>query len=265
MRWGYSKMQDANNLPLRKEGMGGFFDEINEESPYKVRLEVFEGPLDLLLHLIKENQIDIYDIPIALITQQYLEYLDLMEELNIEIAGEFLVMAATLIHIKSKMLLPPPVEEAEEERGEDPRAELVQRLIEYKRFKEAAKGLEEREGLWRDVFSREFQPSFGEEPLLSDISLFDLLSALKKVLDKAPERSFIEITREEMTIKDKISLFLDMLRDKECITFDEIFSGDATKAEIIVTFLALLEVIRLRVVRVFQAEEFGVIRISRPT
>jgi segregation and condensation protein A len=243
-------------------------NEINEESPYKVKLEVFEGPLDLLLHLIKENEIDIYDIPIALITQQYLEYLDLMKELNIELAGEFLVMAATLIHIKSKMLLPPSEDETEvEEEIEDPRAELVQRLLEYKRFKEAAEELALRETEWRDVFPRQpVKPESligEEEPILSDISLFDLLSALRRVLERVPEKAFYEVTREELSLKEKISMLLERLESKEGLTFDELFSQDTTKAEVIVTFLALLEVIRLRLVRIFQSEDFGVIRMSR--
>lgn len=242
-------------------------NETSEESPYKVKLEVFEGPLDLLLHLIKENEIDIYDIPIALITQQYLEYLDLMKELNIEVAGEFLVMAATLIHIKSKMLLPPSEEETEEEKLEDPRAELVQRLLEYKKFKEAAEALALREIEWRDAFSRQpLNPErlIGEEePLLLDLNLFDLLSALRKVLERVPDKAIYEVTREELSLKDRISMILDTIQGKESITFDELFSGDVTKAEVIVTFLALLEIIRLRLVRIFQAENFGIIRISR--
>lgn len=239
-----------------------------EDAPYKVKLDVFEGPLDLLLHLIKENEIDIYDIPIALITQQYLEYLDIMKELNIEVAGEFLVIAATLIHIKSKMLLPPSEEETEAEEGvEDPRLELVQRLLEYKRFKEAATELEVREIEWRDAFSRQpVKPEslIGEgEPLLIDLNLFDLLSALRNVLERVTDKGLYEVTREEMSLKDKISMLLDRLQVKESISFDDLFSQDATKAEVIITFLALLEVIRLRLVRIFQSEDFGVIRISR--
>lgn len=238
------------------------------EPLYKVKLEVFEGPLDLLLHLIKENEINIYDIPIAHITQQYLEYLELMKELNIEVAGEFLVMAATLIHIKSRMLLPPSEEEAEgEEEKEDPRAELIQRLLEYKRFKEAAEELALRELHWRDAFPRPFMEPENlidtGEPLLSDLSLFDLISSLKRVLEKIPDRSFYEVTREELSIRDRISLLIDILEKKENITFDELFSHDTTRSEVIVTFLALLEVIRLRLARVFQSEDFGIIRISR--
>lgn len=239
-----------------------------EESSYKVKLEVFEGPMDLLLHLIKENEINIYDIPIALITQQYLEYLELMKELNIEIAGEFLVMAATLIHIKSRMLLPPSEEETEaEDTMEDPRAELIQRLLEYKRFKEAAGELSVRELQWRDAFPR---PSMRPEnlieegePLLLDLNLFDLFSALKNVLQRMPDKSLYTVTKEELSLKDRISILLDTLEEKESITFDELFTRDATKTEVIVTFLALLEIIRLRLVRIFQSEDFGVIRISK--
>lgn len=237
------------------------------EPLYKVKLEVFEGPLDLLLHLIKENEINIYDIPIALVTQQYLEYLEIMKELNIEIAGEFLVLAATLIHIKSKMLLPPSEEKGEtEEKMEDPRAELVQRLLEYKRFKEAAEELTSREQYWRDAFSR--QPQKPEdliadgEPSILGLNLFDLLTALKKVLEKIPEEAFYEVTREELSLKDKISMILDILQGKKSITFYELFAKDVTKAEIIITFLALLEIIRMKLVRIFQSEDFGVIRIS---
>lgn len=241
---------------------------MTEDTPYKVKLEVFEGPLDLLLHLIKENEIDIYDIPIAVITQQYLDYLDFMKELNIEVASEFLVMAATLIHIKSKMLLPPAEEMTEEEEeAEDPRAELVQKLLEYKKFKEAAEDLAVRELHWRDAFSRQpLKPEtlIGEgDPLLIDLNLFDLISALKKVLERIPEKTFYGITRDELSIKDKISMILDILEGKESITFEELFSKDVAKVEVIVTFLALLELIRLRLVRIFQAEHFGIIRISK--
>jgi segregation and condensation protein A len=238
------------------------------EPLYKIKLEVFEGPLDLLLHLIRENEINIYDIPIALITQQYLEYIELIKELNIELAGEFLVMAATLVHIKSKMLLPPSEEGTEtEEKVEDPRAELVLRLLEYKRFKEAAEELSLREIQWRDAFPRpsiEPESLIAEgEPMLLDLNLFDLITALKKVIDKVPDRTFYEVTREELSLKDKISMLIDILEEKECITFDELFSHDATRVEVIVTFLALLEVIRLKIARVFQSEDFGIIRISR--
>ena len=160
------------------------------ELPYQVKIENFEGPLDLLLHLIKKNEINIYDIPIALIAQQYLDYLSVMKELNLGVAGEFLVMAATLLHIKSRMLL--PVEEAavDEDDGPDPREELVRRLLEYKQFKEAASQLDYKERLWRDVFSRESGSEVEltkDENLLDEISLFDLVDALQGVLF-APSR-----------------------------------------------------------------------------
>lgn len=241
----------------------------SEQSIFDVKLSVFEGPLDLLLHLIKENQIDIYDIPIALITRQYLDYLDLMKELNLHVAGEFLVMAATLIQIKSRMLLPPSItDKKEEEEGTDPRAELVEKLLEYQKYKTAAEELEKKESLWREIFYR--QPSGihemvkdDTEPLLFDVNLFDLLSALKGVLEKIPSDAVEEITRERLTIKDKINMILERLSECESIVFDLLFHGDKTRADVITTFLALLEIIRLRLARVFQSKEFGIIRILK--
>ncbi|MDH5769016.1 MAG: segregation/condensation protein A, partial [Nitrospirota bacterium] len=156
------------------------------DETYNIRIPVFEGPFDLLLHLIRENKIDIYDIPIAVITHQYLEYIEMMKELNLEIAGDFLVMAATLIHIKSRMLLPPD-EEAPPEELEDPRLQLVRRLVEYQAFKESALNLKEREETWLKVFHRELQLDEPDGELyLFDVNLFDLLNAFKKILDTAP-------------------------------------------------------------------------------
>jgi segregation and condensation protein A len=233
------------------------------QSAYAVKLPVFEGPLDLLLHLIKKSEINIYDIPISNITQQYLEYLSLMKSLNLAVAGEFLVMAATLIHIKSKMLLPPD-ETQEDEEEEDPRAELVRRLIEYQRFKEAAQNLEQRELEWREVFSRPPEPATNgnEEAIgLSDLSLFDLLDALKDVLARVPEKRSIEIIVDELSVQDRMTLILDSLEQDESIAFADLFSKDETRMAVIVTFLALLELIRLKLVRIVQAELFGAIRI----
>ncbi len=232
---------------------------------YEVKLEVFEGPLDLLLHLIKKNEINIYDIPIALITQHYLEYIDLMKTLNLEIAGEFLVMAATLVQIKSKMLLPPD-ETAEEEEVEDPRLELMRRLLEYQRYKEAAEEMEKRETLWRDVFSRTERPQFEDEeetaePVLLDVNLFDLINAFKKVLEKAPKEEPLELEQDNISIKDKMATITERLEGVESLTFDSLFDGEKNRASLIATFLALLELIRLRLVRIQQLEEFGVIRI----
>jgi len=223
---------------------------------YNIKLPLFEGPLDLLLHLIRENKIDIYDIPIALITHQYLEYLKMMKELNFDIAGEFLVMAATLIHIKSRMLLPPD-EEAPPEEQEDPRRELVQRLIEYQAFKEAALGLREKEEEWVKVFHREpLLDDADGEIYLVDVSLFDLLKAFKRILDVAPSE-MISITKETLTVRDKMTLIIEMLQGQEAMRFEELFREEMTRAQLIVTFIALLELIRLGLVRTYQEKEFG--------
>ncbi len=236
------------------------------EEAYKIKIPVFEGPFDLLLHLIHENKIDIYDIPIALITRQYLEYIELMKELNLEVAGEFLVTAATLIQIKSRMLL--PVEEAAEaEEAVDPRLELVQKLIEYKAFKEAALALREKQGEREGIFAREFEDAgeegAEEELSLFDLSLFDLIGAFRKMLEKAPA-SLVALTREVLTLKDKMSVIIGMLEGKETVRFEELFQGDVRKVELIVTFIALLELLRLGLARAYQEGEFGAIWVMRP-
>jgi segregation and condensation protein A len=238
------------------------------EDLYNIKLPVFEGPLDLLLHLIRENKVDIYDIPISFITRQYLDYIEIMKELNLEIAGEFLVMAATLIHIKSKMLLPP--EEKEESGAEtvDPRLELVQRLLEYRAYKDAASILREKEEESLMAFSRE--PEEEEEaaealsePSLFDVNIFDLLAAFKKMLDSAPSE-VRTITRETLTVKDKMFLIVDLLESTESIRFEELFRDTATRTQLIVTFLALLELLRLGLARAYQEKEFGNIWIISP-
>jgi segregation and condensation protein A len=236
-----------------------------EPMSYHVKLEIFEGPMDLLLHLIKKHELDIYDIPIAPITQQYLEYIDLMKSLDMEIAGDFLVMASTLTHIKSRMLLPPP-ESPEEDDGTDPRAELIRRLLEYKRFKDAASTLEQREDAWSRVFMRETEvapelPS-DDEPLLFDFHLFDLLAALKDVLNRVPDAG-IEITAEAISITDKIASILARLESTDSMLFTDLFDGSTTKAHIIATFMALLELMKNRVVRAVQVEQFGAIRLMK--
>ena len=232
---------------------------------YNIKIPAFEGPFDLLLHLIRENKLDIYDIPIALITHQYLEHLELMKELNLEIAGEFLVMAATLIYIKSRMLLPPD-EEVPPEEQEDPRNELVQRLLEYQKFKEAAVDLKSRESEWLKTFCREPIAESGEEEkelYLFDLNLFDLLEAFKKLLDKAPP-DVIEITRETLTVKDRMSNIMEIIEGEEAIRFEALFAEGSTRIQLIVTFVALLELIRLGLVRAYQEKEFGKIWIINP-
>jgi segregation and condensation protein A len=239
------------------------------ELPLKVRLEAFEGPLDLLLYLIKKNEIDIYDIPISVITQQYLEYLEMMKNLNLDVAGEFLLMAATLLHIKSKMLLPATEEEEGEKEEEDPRAELVRRLLEYQRFKEAAQQLVKGPLLDREVFVRSF---FGdslaekerEEKVSGEVTLFDLLEAMKKVLEGLPAEAFQEISAEHLNIKDKILHIMERLWEADSMAFTDLYTASSSRREIVVTFLALLELLRLRMIRVYQGETFGTIRIFSP-
>ena len=232
---------------------------------YSIKVPIFEGPLDLLLHLIKQNKIDIYDIPIALITRQYLEYIEMMKELNLEIASEFIVMAATLIYIKSRMLLPPD-ETLESEEEEDPRAGLVQRLLEYQALKEASAEFRKREDVWTNAFSG---PPVDVEDIpaepnlyLFEVNLFDLMGALKKILTKAP-LEMMKITRETLTVKDRIALILDKIENEHTIRFDDLFAQDRKRIQIIVTFLALLELLRLGVVRAYQDMEFGTIWIMR--
>jgi segregation and condensation protein A len=228
---------------------------------YNIKIPVFEGPFDLLLHLIRENKIDIYDIPIALITGRYLQYIEMMKELNLELAGEFLVMAATLIQIKSRMLIPPE-EEVSSEEQEDPRLELVNRLLEYQTFKEAASDLRKREEEWMNVFHKE-PASDDTELCLFDLNLFDLLGAFKKILDTAsPE--LISITKEILTVKDKMSIIMEMLEGQETIRFEEIFKEGSTKIQLIVTFVALLELIRLGLTKAYQEREFGNIWVINP-
>jgi segregation and condensation protein A len=229
----------------------------------RVQLEIFEGPLDLLLHLIKKNEVSITDIPIATITEQYLATLELMQNLNLDVAGEFLVMAATLIHIKSRMLLPPSEEADEEEEGADPRAELVRRLIEYTRFKDAAAQLEQREMLTRDVFARSAAPV--EEaafPGFREVSVFELLSALRRVLERLPKDNVHEVTLDKITVREKMTLLLDTLRAQGQVLFEALFSEAKSRMEIIVTFLAMLELVKVRAVRIFQEQLGGPIAIQ---
>ena len=233
---------------------------------YQIKLEVFEGPMDLLLHLIKKHELNVYDIPIALITQQYLEYLDIMKSLDMEIAGDFLVMASTLTHIKSRMMLPPSENPEGEDDGTDPQAELIRRLLEYKSFKEAAVSLGGKEETWSQVYTRpaETVPDIPaeDEPLLFDFHLFDLLAALKDVMTRVPDASF-EITSEAVSITEKIAHVLARLENVDSLLFADLFEGSTSKSQVIVTFLALLELIKTRVVKAFQIEQFGAIRIMK--
>lgn len=224
--------------------------------------------MDLLLHLIREHKIDIYDIPISLITRQYLEYIEMMKELNLEVAGDFLVMAATLIHIKSRMLL--PVEDtADTDEPEDPRLELVMRLLEYKAFKEAAHGLKERESEQEDTYTRTPTDEDGEpdedaeELSLFDLNLFDLITSFQKMLERAPAEA-LTLTRETLTVKDKMSRIIDSLQSVDAMRFTDLFKDDIIKSHFVVTFVAMLELIRLGVARVYQESPFGEVWIINP-
>lgn len=231
--------------------------------PCLVKLEAFEGPLDLLLHLIKKNEINIYDIPIAAITEQYLEYLDMMSELNIEIAGDYLVMAAELGLIKSKMLVPRPEPEKEEE--EDPRAELVRRLLEYQRYKDAAEKLVNFEILERDVFARIFQDEDGVEqrnqPIKAD--LWSLIEAFREICRRR-ESSWVRNIKfdiETVTLDDKIGELILRLKECRTVLFEDLFSRSASKFDVIITFLAVLELIKAEVLGGFQVTPYAPIQI----
>jgi segregation and condensation protein A len=235
-------------------------------SDYPVRLLNFEGPLDLLLHLIRKHELDIYDIPISVVTRQYLEYLDLMEELDLDLVGEFLVMAATLIHIKSRMLLPRP-DPTQDDTAEDPREALVRRLLEHQRFKAAAELLHEKEiqrsAQWGRPDERVAEV-VGEAPEREvEVDLFSLMTAFRQVLDRARQRPRVLLPPEQISIEDRIDQLLARLSVSEACGFEDLFADVQTRAGMIVTFLALLEMIRLKVVRVFQQGNFGPIRVYK--
>jgi segregation and condensation protein A len=235
---------------------------------YPIRLSNFEGPLDLLIHLIKTNEVNIYDIPVALITEQYLQYIEVMQELNLDVAGEFLVMAATLIHIKSRMLLPRPPSDAElalEE--EDPREALVRRLLEHQKFKAAAELLHERETVRSAQFPRSdaaVADAAGEpyEPEL-EVDLFSLLAAFRGVLERAKHRPRVLLPPEQISIESRIEVLLTRLSETEACGFEDLFGDVSGRGDLIVTFLALLEMIRLKLVRIFQSGPFGPIRVYK--
>jgi segregation and condensation protein A len=229
----------------------------------QVQLEIFEGPLDLLLHLIKKNEVSITDIPIAAITEQYLATLELMQSLNLDVAGEFLVMAATLIHLKSRELLPAGNEEPDEEEGVDPRAELVRRLLEYQRYKDAAAELEQREVLTRDVFVRGSAPVEEAGPReFREGSVFELLGALKRVIDRLPKDAVHEVLLEKITMREKMTALLDILRRQSRVIFEALFDEVKSRMEIVVTFLAMLELVKVRAIRISQDEPGGEIVIE---
>ncbi len=239
-----------------------------KDNTYNIKTPVFEGPLDLLLSLIRDNKIDIYDIPIAFITSRYLQYLQIMEELNLNIAGDFIVMASTLVYIKSRMLLPVE-EQGEDEDMEDPRTELVQQLIEYRSYKEAAFTLKEKESEWNSIFSREETPEIDfEEPensenIYLDVSLYDLLKVFKEILDRAPPETRY-VYKETFNINDKITEIREKLVTEKTFRFDVLFANCQSRRELIVTFLALLEAVKTGLVHIYQKKEFDSIWILHP-
>jgi segregation and condensation protein A len=242
-----------------------------ESSPdaYKVKLDSFEGPLDLLLHLIRKHELNIYDIPSAIITEQYLQYIEMMQELDLDVAGEFLVMASTLIHIKSRMLLPRPETAAGDDTdAEDPREQLVRRLLEHQKFKAAAELLHERETLRS---AQHMRPDTriadaagdGYEPEL-EVDLFSLLAAFRGVLERANRRPRMVLPPEQISIEDRMHQLLGRLSETDACGFEDLFAdGDGSRGFMIVTFLALLEMIRLKQVRIFQQGGVGPIRVYK--
>lgn len=233
---------------------------------YRVKLDIFEGPLDLLLHLIKKNEVEITDIPVATITEQYLAYLGMLHHLSLDVAGEFLVMAATLMLIKSRMLLPPSEGDEEEEEA-DPRAALVQQLLEYQRYREAALALSERPLLRRDVFVREasLDSSDGDVPTelpRLKVTVWELLEAFRAVLQRARPEAVHEVVAERVSLRDRVRALLQALSATHPLDFDSLFDVEAGRFEIIVTFLALLELMKMGVVRATQVERYGPIVID---
>ncbi|MCE5213038.1 MAG: segregation/condensation protein A [Deltaproteobacteria bacterium] len=241
---------------------------MNEEptTDYAIKLDIFEGPLDLLLYLIKKNEIDIYNIPVALITQQYLEYLNIIKSLNLDLAGEYLVMASTLIHIKSRMLLPVPEEPTAEDLEDDPRAELVRQLLEYQTFKEAATELSQRPLLERDVFKRsaalpEETKKTTDEDELIEVSIFELIEAFHHLVSRLDKKELMEIDLEKLSLTDIINDVMERLTLEKNLTFEELLGERKDRRRIVYTFLALLELIKLKMIKAYQTAAFGVIRI----
>jgi segregation and condensation protein A len=243
--------------------------EFSSEPQYHVRLEEFDGPIELLLHLIRKNEYDIYDIPIAAITRQYLDMIELMKELNLNVAGDFVFMSATLIHIKSKMLLPPPHEDGtEDEDWEDPRAELVARLLEYQKYKEAAQLLRQKELVRNAMWTRpesavaeflEQKDELSED--LVDVDLFELVIAFREVLTRIKQRRDFTVKRDAVTLDEMIARLRARVKPGDHLTFEQLFEDVTTREMLIVTFLALLELVRLKVLRVYQKKNFSTIHV----
>ncbi|MDY6878970.1 MAG: segregation/condensation protein A [Desulfatiglans sp.] len=230
---------------------------------YEIKLEIFEGPLDLLLHLINKNEVDIFDIPIATIADQYLEYIEMMKVLNINVAGDFLLMASTLVHLKSKMLLP---ESNDDTVDEDLHNEIVRPLLEYMSYREIAGDLSERDLLERDVFCRQvpldFRSHIKEEGAPLDVNLFQLIDAFKQVMDRTLPGVQLQLRLEQWSVKEKIEHIITCLKEKGTMLFVQLFVEDRVVSEYIVTFLALLELVHMGLVRIFQSTPHSDIKLT---
>jgi len=234
-----------------------------QEDIYKVQInDIFEGPMDLLVHLIKKHEVDIYDIPIALITEQYLGYLQWMTAINIDVAGDFILMASTLTKIKSKMLLPVHDEENDDE---DPRMEIVKPLEEYLQMKSAADELAARNLLGEDTFVRNLNPKnlpIDQEGEIISVGLFELIDAFQKILEKISVQRGVDIfTADTVSVRDRIVQIVEILESRESVTFYELFSNDTNKSEVVITFLAILEMVRLSLINIVQNRQTGIIRL----
>jgi segregation and condensation protein A len=249
-------------MPLMIDNLTDADPDDADDDRYRVKLQdVFEGPMDLLVHLIKKAEVDIYDIPISQITSQYLEYLEWMKQMNIDFAGDFVLMASTLTHIKSRMLLPP---QAGEEEEEDPRLEITRPLLEYLRIKSAAEQLAERNLLGEKTFTRKPDTDTLENVKNSDvirIGLFELIDAFQRILDKVTSGHRVDLTRDRISVQERINQLTEMLETKESMTFDELFADNRQRSDIIVTFLAILEMAKLSLIRIAQHVPTGIIRI----
>ena len=242
-------------------------EETKPKNDYVISLPSFEGPLDLLLHLIQKHELDIFDIPVSFVTEKYLAYINLMQELSIDVASEYLVMAATLAHIKSKSLLPnePSADEeveGEEEEG-DPREELIRRLLEYQKYKQAAAELNDRGALGRDIFLRGSKAPEADGPApLAPVELWTLLDAFGKVLSRAKVDIQHEVSFDRTSITDRINQLMEKLKGHKTVRFEELFDGQRTRFDLIITFLALLEMTRLKMTRLYQPDPLAEIFIE---
>jgi segregation and condensation protein A len=242
-------------------------EETKPKSDYVISLPSFEGPLDLLLHLIQKHELDIFDIPVSFVTEKYLAYINLMQELSIDIASEYLVMAATLAYIKSKSLLPNEPSTDDEELGEDeegdPREELIRRLLEYQKYKQAAAELNDRGALGRDIFLRGTKTAEADGPApLAPVELWTLLDAFGKVLARAKVDLQHEVSFDRMSMADRITQLMEKLAGKPSCRFEDLFDGQRSRFDLIITFLALLEMTRLKMTRLYQSDPLSEIFIE---